>query len=116
LFPQDLSRFWLYVVFLIFSMSSAAIVVIGFTTTKELFPVEIAGTSVGTVNLFPFLGGAIFQPIVGRLLDAYPKAATGAYSLDGYRAMLLLLLGASIIVVASTFFMKETFPGWTFKK
>ena len=56
-------------------MSSAAIVVIGFTTTKELFPVEIAGTSVGTVNLFPFLGGAIFQPIVGRLLDAYPKAA-----------------------------------------
>jgi sugar phosphate permease len=116
MFPQDLSRFWLYVAFLIFSMSSAAIVVIGFTTTKELFPVEIAGTSVGTVNLFPFLGGAIFQPIVGRLLDAYPKAATGAYSLDGYRAMLLLLLGASIIVVASTFFIKETFPGWTFKK
>jgi len=116
IFPQDLSRFWLYMAFLIFSMSSAAIVVIGFTTTKELFPVEIAGTSVGTVNLFPFLGGAIFQPIVGWLLDAYPKAATGAYSLDGYRAMLLLLLGASIIVVASTFFMKETFPGWTFKK
>jgi sugar phosphate permease len=116
IFPQDLSRFWLYVAFLIFSMSSAAIVVIGFTTTKELFPVEIAGTSVGTVNLFPFLGGAIFQPIVGRLLDAYPKAATGAYSPDGYRAMLLVLLGASIVVVASTFFMKETFPGWTFKK
>ena len=116
IFPQDLSRFWLYVAFLIFSMSSAAIVVIGFTTTKELFPVEIAGTSVGTVNLFPFLGGAIFQPIVGRLLDAYPKAVAGAYSLDGYRAMLLVLLGASIIVVASTFFMKETFPGWTFKK
>jgi sugar phosphate permease len=116
IFPQDLSKFWLYVAFLIFSMSSAAIVVIGFTTTKELFPVEIAGTSVGTVNLFPFLGGAIFQPIVGRLLDAYPKAAAGAYSLDGYRAMLLLLLGMSIIVVASTFFMKETFPGWTFKK
>jgi sugar phosphate permease len=116
IFPQDLSRFWLYAAFLIFSMSSSAIVVIGITTTKELFPVEIAGTSVGTVNLFPFLGGAIFQPIVGRLLDAYPKAATGAYSLDGYRAMLLALLGASVVVVVSTFFMKETFPGRTFKK
>jgi sugar phosphate permease len=116
IFPQNLPRLWLYAAFLIFSTCSSAIVVIGFTATKELFPVEIAGTSVGTVNLFPFLGGAIFQPIVGRLLEAYPKAATGAYSLDGYRAMLLLLLGMSIVVVASTFFMKETFPGWTFKK
>jgi sugar phosphate permease len=115
-FPQDIPRLWLYVVFLIFSISSSAIVVIGFTTTKELFPVEIVGTSVGTVNLFPFLGGAVFQPIVGRLLEAYPKAASGAYSIDGYRAMLMLLLGMSIIVVASTFFMKETFPGWTFRK
>jgi sugar phosphate permease len=116
IFPHDLSRLWIYAAFLIFSISSAAIGVIGFTTTKELFPVEIAGTSVGTVNLFPFLGGAIFQPIIGRLLEAYPKAAAGAYSLDAYRAMLLLLLGMSTIVVASTFFMKETFPGWTFKK
>jgi sugar phosphate permease len=116
IFPQDLSRWWLYAAFLIFSISSSAIVVIGFTTTKELFPVEIAGTSVGAVNLFPFLGGAIFQPVVGRLLEAYPKAATGAYSIDAYRAMLLLLLGMSIVVVASTFFMKETFPGWTFRK
>ncbi|MGO9571676.1 MAG: MFS transporter [Desulfomonilaceae bacterium] len=116
IFPQDLCRFWLYAAFLILSISSSAIVVIGFTTTKELFPVEIAGTSVGAVNLFPFLGGAIFQPIVGRLLDAYPTASSGAYSLDAYRAMLLVLLGASIVVVASTFFMKETFPGWTFKK
>ncbi len=116
IFPQNLPILGLYVVFFVMSLSSAAIVVIGFTTTKELFPVEIAGTSVGTVNLFPFLGGAIFQPILGRILDAYPKVASGAYSIDGYRAMLLVLLGASVIVVASTFWMKETFPGWTFKK
>ena len=116
IFPQNLPILVLYAVFFVLSVSSAAIVVIGFTTTKELFPVEIAGTSVGTVNLFPFLGGAIFQPILGRILDACPKVASGAYSLDGYRAMLLVLLGASVIVVASTFWMKETFPGWTFKK
>ncbi|MGB6066134.1 MAG: MFS transporter [Desulfomonilaceae bacterium] len=116
IFPQNLPILGLYVVFFVMSLSSAAIVVIGFTTTKELFPVEIAGTSVGTVNLFPFLGGAIFQPILGRILDAYPKVASGAYSIDGYRAMLLVLLGASVILVASTFWMKETFPGWTFKK
>lgn len=116
IFPQNIPRLGLYIVFFVMSVSSAAVVVIGFTTTKELFPVEIAGTSVGTVNLFPFLGGAIFQPILGRILDAYPKVASGAYSLAGYRAMLLVLLGASVIVVASTFWMKETFPGWNFKK
>ncbi len=32
---------------------SSAIVVIGFTTTKELFPVQMAGTATGLVNLFP---------------------------------------------------------------
>jgi len=29
---------------------------IGFTMAKELFPLEIAGIAVGTVNLFPFRG------------------------------------------------------------
>jgi len=110
LYPSGLSVTALYAVMLILSVSSSAIVVIGFTTTKELFPVEIAGTSVGTVNLFPFLGGAIFQPVMGWILDAYPKAVDGAYSLDGYKAMLLLLLAASVVAMISTFFIKETFP------
>jgi len=95
----------------LFCVCSSAIVVIGFTTTKELFPVEIAGTSVGTVNLFPFLGGAIMQPALGWVLEQYPKTASGAYSLQGYQALLLTLFAASLIATASTFFMKETFPG-----
>lgn len=110
LFPKGLSTWMLYVVFAIFSVSASAVVVIGFTTVKELFPVEIAGTSVGTVNLFPFLGGAVFQPLLGRMLDAYPGAAAGSYSLEGYEAMLLALLVASAVTAVSTLFMKETFP------
>ncbi len=110
LYPGGLPRSSLYVIVFFFSVSSSAIVVIGFTTTKELFPVEIAGTSVGTVNLFPFLGGAIFQPLLGWILDWYPKTASGAYSFQSYRLMLFVLLVASAIALASTFFMKETFP------
>ena len=52
---------------------------------------EIAGTSVGTVNLFPFLGGAVFMPFLGRVLDAYPRSASGAYALEGYTTLLLVL-------------------------
>ncbi len=110
LFPDTLALPALYVGMFLFSVSSSAIVVIGFTTTKELFPVEIAGTSVGTVNLFPFLGGAIFQPLLGWLLECYPKTVSGAYSLAGYRAVFLVLLIASAIALVSSFFMKETFP------
>ncbi len=78
-YPSGLATWMLFVWMFIFSVSSSAIVIIGFTTTKELFPIEIAGTSVGTVNLFPFLGGAIFQPLLGWVLELYPRTASGAY-------------------------------------
>jgi sugar phosphate permease len=110
IFPVGLSQISLYLFMLALSISSSATVVIGFTSAKELFPVEIAGTSVGTVNLFPFLGGAFSQPILGWILDAYPRTASGAYSLEGYQAILLVLLAASAVALACSFFVKETFP------
>ena len=109
-FPSGLGRLTMFVVFLLFALFASAVVVIGFTTTKELFPVEIAGTSVGLVNLFPFLGGAVFMPVLGKILDLYPKTPEGAYSLEAYTTIFMVLLGSSIICVLSTFFMKETFP------
>ena len=111
IFPSGLPRPALYAAIFVLAACSAAIVVIAFTTAKELFPVEIAGTSTGTVNLFPFLGGGIFQPGLGWILDSYPGAVAGVYSLEGYRIMLMVLLAASVICLISTFMMKETFPG-----
>ncbi|MFC1885908.1 MFS transporter [Thermodesulfobacteriota bacterium] len=110
IFPVGLSQPILYILFFIFSISSSAIVIMGFTTAKELFPVEIAGTSVGTVNIFPFLGGAVFMPLLGWVLDLYPKTAAGAYSLTAYKTLLMILLGASAASLICTFLMKETFP------
>jgi sugar phosphate permease len=98
---------------LFFSITSSAIVVIGFTTTKELFPIQIAGTSVGAVNLFPFLGGAIFQPFIGWILDMYPRTASGGYPLEAFKSAFFVMLIASIICVITTLFMKDTFPGQT---
>ena len=108
-FPDNLPHPVLYLLFFLFSFSASAIVVIGFTTTKELFPVEIAGTSVGTVNLFPFLGGAVFMPLMGKILDIYPKTASGAYAPEAYSRLLLLLSGAALLALFCTFFMKETY-------
>jgi sugar phosphate permease len=109
IFPTGLSKASIYIFFFIFSISSSAIVIVGFTSTKELFPLEIAGTSVGTVNLFPFLGGAVFMPFLGKILDAYRITGAHGYSLEGYSMLILILLISSIIALACTFMMKETF-------
>jgi len=109
LFPTGLSRTVLVVWFFLFSVCSSAIVIMAFTTTKELFPVEIAGTCVGMVNFFPFFGGAIFQPLLGRVLDAYGRNDAGRYPVEAFRTVLLVLLAASVLSLACTFLMKETY-------
>jgi len=109
LFPASLPTPALYLVFFVFSFSASAIVAIGFTTTKELFPVAIAGTSVGTVNLFPFLGGAVFMPLLGKILDSYPQTTTGHYDPQAYSQLLYLLCGAAGLALLCSFLMKETY-------
>jgi sugar phosphate permease len=109
--PTGLSLPLLYVAFFVFAVCASSIVVIGFTATKELFPVEIAGTSVGTVNLFPFLGGAVYMPMLGKILDAYPRDAAGAYALEGYTTMLLVLLISAVLALGCALTMKETYKG-----
>ena len=107
-FPAGSGTALLYPLFFLFSFSSSAIVVIGFTTVKELFPVAIAGTSVGTINLFPFLGGAVFMPLLGKILDHFPKSAGGTYTPEAYSALLFTLTGAALLALFCTFFMRET--------
>jgi sugar phosphate permease len=109
LFPDGLPRPILYLAFLVLSICASSIVVIAFTTTKELFPVEIAGTSTGMVNIFPFLGGAVFMPLLGRILDGYAKSVDGAYPLEAYKVLLTVLFVSSLVALACTFLMKETY-------
>ncbi len=109
IYPAGLSRITLYILFFVFSICSSSVVILGFTIIKELFPIEIAGTSTGFVNLFPFLGGAVFMPLLGKVLDSYPKSHAGGYSLEAYSMLMLILLGASILSLICTFLTKETF-------
>jgi len=109
IYPAGLPRIALYIFFFVFSICASSVVIFGFTIIKELFPVEIAGTSTGMVNLFPFLGGAIFMPLLGRVLDAYPKSDTGGYSIEAYSMLIFILLGAAILSLICTFLTKETF-------
>ncbi len=97
----------LYLVCLGLGIFSSGIVVIAFTTNKELFPVEIAGTAIGLVNLFPFAGGAVFQPLLGYILEKN-GVVNGAFTLVGYQQAFLVLFGCGIISLLASLCMKET--------
>jgi len=82
-------------------------VVIGFTANKELFPVQMAGTATGIVNLFPFAGGAIFQPVLGVALENYGKV-DGKFTLAGYEKAFLILFACALVALIASFYIKET--------
>ena len=97
----------LYFLCLSMGVFGSAVVVIGFTTTKELFPVQIAGTATGLINLFPFAGGAIFPPILGYILERQGRNGD-AFTLIGYQQAFLVLFACSVIALLASFFLKET--------
>jgi len=106
-FTAELHLAVLYVVCLGLGIFSSAIVVIGFTTNKELFPVQMAGTAMGIVNLFPFAGGAVFQPLLGFILERN-ATAEGTFSVLAYQQAFMILFVAGIIALIASLFLKES--------
>jgi hypothetical protein len=49
------------------------------------------------------------MPLLGKILDAYRTTGSDGYSLEGYSMLILVLLASSIVALACTFIMKETF-------
>ncbi|MEA1959738.1 MAG: MFS transporter [Bacillota bacterium] len=101
---------WFALVFMTDSMSPAflpilmlwfgffgSVMVISFADAKETCNPELAGTAVGGLNLFPFIGGALFQQIMGIVIAKYPQSLPGVYSVTAYRSAFTLCLAALII-------------------
>jgi MFS family permease len=99
--------FALYLLCLLLGVFGSAVVVIGFTAAKELFPVRMAGTATGLINLFPFAGGAVFQPILGWVLERQGRVGD-SFTLAGYQQAMQVLFVCAVIAAASGLFMKET--------
>ena len=71
---------------------------------KELNPPALAGTATSLVNTGGFLGTALFQPLVGWVLD---RNAEGAV-LDGYRSAATVLAVIALFGVVAAFRIRET--------
>ncbi len=114
--PSGLPNYALYGVIILFTLVSACTMVVSFTTLKELYPVQIAGTSVAIGNFFPFFGGAVYTTILGGILDKFGRNPDGAYSIEAYTTVLSFIAASCVLQLISALFLKETFPKEAFEK
>jgi hypothetical protein len=78
-----------------------------YSHAKELFPVTISGTIMTWVNFFTMAGAAIFMPLLGRVIEFFPRV-NHAYPARAYHfAFLLCFLGMAASVIFYAFSKKE---------
>ncbi len=73
-----------------------------FSHAKDLFPVSISGTVTTFVNFFTMTGGAVFMPLLGKVIESYPRTGNSYPSEAYHLAFLICFLGmaASLIFYA----------------
>lgn len=106
-FFDSLSVPALYSLFFLMGATQSAVGNVAIVATKEYFPLPMAGTSMGTMNVFPFIGGILFQPFLGYVLDRAGTTA-GAYAPSAYRLMIIIFLLTSLFALVAILFSRET--------
>jgi len=85
-----------------------------FALGKENSPNQFSGTAVAVTNSLIMLGGLIFQPFVGKLLDLHAinlviENGVPIYSASDYTYALSIVPIGLFISIILTFFVKETY-------
>lgn len=111
LFVDRLPLPLIYLMFFCMFMTGGPVGNVVATVSKELFPVSISGTSVGTANLFPFAGAAIFQILIGAVLTSGNQGQAG-YSVASFRYMFMICLAGALISLIAALSLKETITVW----
>ena len=98
------------IIFYLFGFFSSAQVII-FAVGREISSSKASGTAIALTNMFVMIGGVIFQPVVGILLEwRGGQAVEGLhmYSADAYQYALAVLPFGLVLTVFLTFLLKET--------
>lgn len=114
LYVPSLSYGWSYIILFILGLGAGGQTV-SFAVVKENNAPEYVGTASGFNNLSVLIGGAIFQPLVGYILQHTNSwrlvDGVHVYSVSGYQTALLVMplcFLASLII--SAFILKESHP------
>jgi sugar phosphate permease len=112
LYVPGLSLVSIYALLLIFGLLSSVQILI-FAICHEASQMKVAGTVIALTNMVVMVGGSIFQPIVGKLLDSQWTGILndGArlYSNHAYQLALSVIPICIFTAIIVTFFIKETY-------
>lgn len=100
-----------YTALFFFGFFSCAHVVV-FAVGREISPLRSAGTAVAVTNMFTMIGGVLFQPMIGKILDMHWSGqivnGVRVYSTGDYQLALSVLPVAMVVTVLLTLFLHET--------
>ena len=78
---------------------------------RENSGAKLSGTVFAAANMIVTLGGVIFQPLVGSLLDTFSSGqlvnGEHVYSVIDYQLALSVLPASLLLVMVAAFFMKD---------
>lgn len=99
----------LYLWCFFFNFSMCSMVVVGYSAIKESFPLQISGTATGVLNIFPFAGAALGQPLIGWYLDS-AGAIGGRYPVEAYSGAFKMCLISLVVAFFCSTLVRETLP------
>ncbi|MCG8507937.1 MAG: MFS transporter [Rhodospirillales bacterium] len=84
-----------------------------FAVAREHNPSHLGGAAMGVVNTLTMAAGAVYQPLIGWLLDLNwdggMEAGAQIYSLETYRIALLSIVASGILALVACLLTKETY-------
>ena len=96
---------------LFYGIGSSAFV-LAFATGREHGPFESAGAALGFINMMLVTVGAVFQPLIGWLLDlnwdGHVEAGARLYSVEAYQMAFLTLIASGSAAVLALTVIRET--------
>ena len=110
LYYPGLSYTALNILLFLYGVFSATEIIV-FIMAKENTGAQLSGTVFAAVNMIVTLGGVIFQPLVGKLLDSFGDShivgGEHIYTVMDYQLALSILPISLLLVTILAFFMKD---------
>lgn len=110
LYCPGLSYWSLNIFLFLYGLFSATEIII-FIMAKECSGAELSGTVFAVTNMIVTLGGVIFQPLVGKLLDTFGDSGIVSgehiYTIVDYQVALSILPISLLLVTILAFFIKD---------
>jgi hypothetical protein len=75
---------------------------------KDSFPIAISGTVMTYVNFFTMAGAALFMPVLGKVIESFPRTSH-VYPAEAYHlAFLICFIGMAASVIFYGFSKKSS--------